>query len=36
MEESILDGSSYLFGIIVILLLALLALRWQGSRNKRS
>lgn len=35
MEESILNGNSYLFGVIIVLLLALLVLRWQGNKKKR-
>lgn len=35
MDVNILEGNEMMFGLVALLLLALLFLRWQGSRNRR-
>lgn len=36
MEGSILEGNEMMFGLVAVLLLALLVLRWQGNKNRRN
>lgn len=35
MDSNIFAGNEMMFGLVALLLLALLFLRWQGNRNRR-